>query len=518
MLLVIAGTGGVLMPAWMDVVAGAIPTTLRGRFFAFAGVGASLAGLGAGLITAWLLSAVPAPRSYGLCFLLCALFMAVSYAALTSVREKPVARGSVRRLDAAASCRRVPAILRGDANLAWYLAARACGSVGTMAGGFYTVYAITDPGRAARGRRVCSPPSWSRGKIVGDLTLGWVADHLGHRLVLITGVVATVAGNALALLSPSIETLGVVFALLGVHLAANNVSGLNVLLEFAPSAAERPTYIGLGLTTVAPLAFAAPLLAGLSRRRLGLSRGLRGRRPVRDGRARPLSRAGARPATPGRDAPVAADTPWDQRLARWLVRPFARTPLRPNHITTLSLALGVAAGLLFARGEARAAGWGAALFMLARFIDHADGELARLTGRTSRVGYYYDYVAGALSSVALFAGIGVGYAGGPLGGWALALGLAASVAALAATGIRARDGRAPGLRRGALSAVGALRARGRHLPHRPHHLARRPRGILRAGRPGADRLLRVPAARAPARPPVARPRHRWKAPSAREHT
>lgn len=131
---------------------------------------------------------------------------------------------------------------------------------------------------------------------------------------------------------------------------------------------------------------------------------------------------------------MAAETPWDQRLARWLVRPFARTPLRPNHITTLSLVLGVAAGLLFARGETRAADWGAAIFMLARFVDHADGELARLTGKTSRIGYYYDYVAGALSSVALFAGIGVGYAGRPLGGWALALGLAASVAALAAMG------------------------------------------------------------------------------------
>lgn len=131
---------------------------------------------------------------------------------------------------------------------------------------------------------------------------------------------------------------------------------------------------------------------------------------------------------------MAVEIPWDQRLARWLVRPLAKTPLRPNHITTLSLALGVAAGLLFARGQTRAAGWGAALFMLARFVDHADGELARFTGRTSRIGYYYDYVAGALSSVALFAGIGVGYAGGPLGGWMLALGLAASVAALAGMG------------------------------------------------------------------------------------
>jgi len=131
---------------------------------------------------------------------------------------------------------------------------------------------------------------------------------------------------------------------------------------------------------------------------------------------------------------MAPETPWDQRLARWLVRPFARTSLRPNHITTLSLALGVLAGVLFATGETYAAGWGAGLFMLARFIDHADGELARLTGRSSRAGYYYDYVAGALSSVALFGGIGVGYADGPLGGWALALGVAASVAALAGLG------------------------------------------------------------------------------------
>jgi hypothetical protein len=36
--------------------------------------------------------------------------------------------------------------------------------------------------------------------------------------------------------------------------------------------------------------------------------------------------------------------------------------------------------------------------------------------------------------VALFIGIGVGYAGGPYGGWALALSLAASAAALAGMG------------------------------------------------------------------------------------
>ena len=80
--------------------------------------------------------------------------------------------------------------------------------------------------------------------------------------------------------------------------------------------------------------------------------------------------------------------PWDQRLARLLVRSLAGTPVRPNHITTLSLALAFGAGALYARGEAVAANWAAALFVLARFLDHSDGELAGLTGRTSRLGYY----------------------------------------------------------------------------------------------------------------------------------
>jgi len=55
----------------------------------------------------------------------------------------------------------------------------------------------------------------------------------------------------------------------GIHTAAVNVSALNVLLEFAPTPDERPTYIGLGSTSMAPVAFATPLIAGLMADGLG---------------------------------------------------------------------------------------------------------------------------------------------------------------------------------------------------------------------------------------------------------
>jgi MFS family permease len=101
------------------------------------------------------------------------------------------------------------------------------------------------------------------GNALGTLTLGWVADHAGHRLVLLVGAAANVSAGLVALLAGRLGTFAIVFALVGVHQAAINVSALNVLLEFAPSADARPTYVGLGSTLMAPVAFAAPLLGGL---------------------------------------------------------------------------------------------------------------------------------------------------------------------------------------------------------------------------------------------------------------
>jgi len=126
------------------------------------------------------------------------------------------------------------------------------------------------------------------------------------------------------------------------------------------------------------------------------------------------------------------DAPFDQRIARVLVRPLVGTPVSPNHLTTLTVLLALSGAGLFATGDPGRVSWGAGLFVLARFLDHFDGELARQKGQSSRFGYYYDYVAGAVSYAALFACMGIGLRDGPLGGFALALGAAGSACALLA--------------------------------------------------------------------------------------
>jgi MFS family permease len=261
MLLVITGVGGVLMPAWMDIVGRLVPLTIRGRFFAFSNLAASAGGFAGSFATAAILAAVPAPASYGLCFACAAVCMALSYAALVVVRE-PAAASRATPVALRAYLARIPALLARDPNLAWFLTARAFAMLGSMGSGFYTVYALRAWEAPASQVGVFTTLLFL-GQMTGNVALGPLADRHGHRVVIIAGVAATLGASMVALGAPTLEVFGATFVLMGVQLAAMNMSNLSVMLEFAPGPAEQPTYIGLGTTLLAPIAVGAPLAGGL---------------------------------------------------------------------------------------------------------------------------------------------------------------------------------------------------------------------------------------------------------------
>ena len=121
-----------------------------------------------------------------------------------------------------------------------------------------------------------------------------------------------------------------------------------------------------------------------------------------------------------------SQTTWVHRAARWCVRPLVATPVTPNHLTTLRLATGFAAAAAFAVGDRSWQNWAGTLFVLSAFLDRADGELARISGKTSPLGHKYDMASDVASNVMAFAAIGIGLAHGPLGAWALVMGAVAA--------------------------------------------------------------------------------------------
>jgi phosphatidylglycerophosphate synthase len=97
---------------------------------------------------------------------------------------------------------------------------------------------------------------------------------------------------------------------------------------------------------------------------------------------------------------------WDARLARRLVTPLLGTPVTPNHLTTLRLAIGLGGAYYLSLGQFWLCSLGALLIALSNFVDHTDGELARISGQSSKIGHLYDLACDALVTVLLFLGIG----------------------------------------------------------------------------------------------------------------
>jgi phosphatidylglycerophosphate synthase len=107
------------------------------------------------------------------------------------------------------------------------------------------------------------------------------------------------------------------------------------------------------------------------------------------------------------------------RLIRPAVRMAARTHVTPNQVTTLRLATGLAAALIFAQGTYGWTVFGGLVFLLSMLLDRADGELARQLDQTSLAGHWYDVAADCIASIATFVGLGiaVSHTAGPSALW-----------------------------------------------------------------------------------------------------
>lgn len=98
------------------------------------------------------------------------------------------------------------------------------------------------------------------------------------------------------------------------------------------------------------------------------------------------------------------------RMLRPVAARLVNTPVSPDALTMLRLATGIGAAICFGCG-----GWmnvGAGLFLFSMLLDRADGELARQSGRFSRIGPNFDLISDSVVTMAIFVGLGIGAAGG----------------------------------------------------------------------------------------------------------
>lgn len=132
------------------------------------------------------------------------------------------------------------------------------------------------------------------------------------------------------------------------------------------------------------------------------------------------------------------DTRLDRVFHRRLSRPISRLAvglgIGPNAVTLGSLGVGLLSAWSLWQGEPRWALLGVALYAAAVVLDHADGEVARLTFSESRLGEWLDVaVDTAIHALVVLA---MGAAAQRLaGGWAATLGVVGAIGVVASSAL-----------------------------------------------------------------------------------
>jgi MFS family permease len=258
--------GGLTYPAWLDLIARAIPSNWIGRFMGlWSGFGGVLGIGGAALATAILFN-IGWPQNFALCFALTSAAMAVSFVLLALGREPEraihtVPAGPERARPAfAESPRALVGLVRRDRGLRRLLVSNALVGIASMASALFAVAALP-LGGLSTAQVSAEGTVLFLAMTAGNVFWGMIGDHAGHRHVLVWSSVCAVIAPLLALGARGVLAYAVVFFVLGLQLSGTQLAGFTLITQFGPET-RRPTYVALASVAYAPFAIGAPLLGG----------------------------------------------------------------------------------------------------------------------------------------------------------------------------------------------------------------------------------------------------------------
>ncbi|MFC1922399.1 MFS transporter [Chloroflexota bacterium] len=252
--------GGFTATAWQSLIAKVIPTRLHGTFFGVQSAAANLMAGVSAILAGIVLVTYDYPLDFTLCFILASISVAISFVFIALTKEERHTHPRQSHEDGQNFWENLRIILRKERNFRWYLVSRMLTQFATMGFAFYTIYAVREFGI-------------SEG-IIGILTgllmftevamnplMGWIGDRRGYLITLQIGMVAAIASSLLALGAKGVAWFFPIFIFTGIASVAAWTIPISMTLEFG-SESDRPSYIGLANTLIAPSTFLAPILAG----------------------------------------------------------------------------------------------------------------------------------------------------------------------------------------------------------------------------------------------------------------
>ncbi len=260
-LLVWQGLGsGLTANAWQIMISKVIPGNIRGTFFGAQSAAANLlASLGA-LLAGLLLVKLKPPYDFSTLFFIASGLYVLSWFFLNMTRETaPIPEGEIP--PPPPLWQNIKSILRNDLSFRNFLISRFISQFGMMAFAFYTVFAVKNLNMSVLTVGVMTSVLMIT-QVVANPLLGRLADKWSGKGVLVLGGLSAVLSAILAIIIKNPNWFVLVFILNGIAATAYWTIGITMSLQFGDER-QRPTYVGMSNTLIAPSAILAPLVGGL---------------------------------------------------------------------------------------------------------------------------------------------------------------------------------------------------------------------------------------------------------------
>lgn len=251
--------GGFTATAWQSMIGKIIPPARWGIFFGFQSGAANLLAFVSAILAGNILVSKSSTVGFTTCFLLASISFIISYAVIaftreeTSIPKTSSSEGKVFWKD-------LLVIFKRDYMFRWFLVVRILAQLGTVGFAFYSVYVVRYYGVDEATAGILTGVMMVT-QTVFNLIMGWLGDHWSHRGVMAIGMIAAVLSAGVAMWAPSIGWFYLVYAMAGIAYVAVWTIAMAMTLEFGQEH-EKPAYIGMANTFIAPTAFIIPLLAG----------------------------------------------------------------------------------------------------------------------------------------------------------------------------------------------------------------------------------------------------------------
>jgi MFS family permease len=256
--------GGLTANAFQSMVAHIVPPRRRGAFYGAKTAAANLCLAGGAIVAGRILGDAPTAARFAPCFALAGVATIISWLWLAWTKEpedvEPEATHRHAEPPPLPILATAVSVLRRDRGFRRYLLIRTMSQVAMMSTAFYTVFAADRHGLTAATAGLMTAV-FAGGQVVGNPIMGAAGDRWGHRPVMAAGMIAACGAALVAAWAPVLGRFYLVFALAGLANVAVWTLPLAMTLEFG-TPADRPVYIGLANTLVAPSIALAPLLGG----------------------------------------------------------------------------------------------------------------------------------------------------------------------------------------------------------------------------------------------------------------